>query len=170
MKQSLNPVRLLLQVLAYGLFALMLGYFSTRPAYNALQPGLAVITLSFNHAGEHAEECRLQTQEELSKLAPNMRRPMSCNRERVPVHVEMILDGKTVLDRSYSPTGLAGDGASVIYQKVTVPTGKHHIVIHMRDNRTLKGIDYQKEADIVLHEDQNLVIDFQEKQIGFVFL
>jgi len=170
MKQQLNPVRLLLQVLAYGLFALLLGYFSTRPVYNALPPGLAVITLSFNHAGQHAEECRLHTQEELSKLAPNMRRPMICSRERVPVHVRMVLDGKTILDRSYPPTGLAGDGASVIYQKVTVPAGDHHIVIQMRDNRALEGIDYQKEANIVLHEDQNLVIDFQEKQNGFVLL
>ncbi len=170
MKQSLNPLRLLLQILAYGVFALMLGYFSTRPAYDTLPAGLAVITLSFNHAGEHAEECRLQTQEELSRLAPNMRRPMSCSRRRVPIHVEMILDGKTILERSYPPTGLAGDGASVIYQKITVPAGRHHIVIHMRDNRSLKGVDYHKEADIVLHEDQNFVIDFQEKQNGFVFL
>jgi len=170
MKQSLKPLRLLLQVIAYGVFALMLGYFSTRPAYDTLQPGLAVITVSFNHAGQHVEECRRQTQEELSKLAPNMRNPMSCSRKRVPIHVELELDGKTVLARSYPPTGLAGDGDSVVYQKVTVPAGTHHLVIHLRDNRTLKGTDYQKEADIVLHEDQNFVIDFQEKQNGFVFL
>jgi len=170
MKQSLRPLRLLLQVIAYGVFALMLGYFSTRPAYNTLQPGLAVITLSFNHAGKHAHECQILTQEELSKLAPNMRRPMSCSRERVPIHVEVGLDGKTVLDRSYPPTGLAGDGASVVYQKITVPAGPHHIRIHMRDNRAQQGVDFQKEADIVLHEDQNFVIDFQEEQNGFVFL
>ncbi len=170
MKQSLKPARLLLQAIAYGAFALLLGYFSTRPAYSPLKPGLSVITLSFNHAGEHEQECRIQTQEELAKLAPNMRRPMSCSRKRVPVHVELILDGETVLDRAYPPTGLAGDGASVVYQKLTIPAGAHHIDIRMRDNRAQQGADYQQEADIDLREGQNFVIDFQEKQNGFVFL
>ncbi|RME35169.1 MAG: hypothetical protein D6786_02700 [Gammaproteobacteria bacterium] len=161
---------LLLQVLAYGLFALMLGYFSNRPVYSRLDPGQALITLSFNHAGQRLEECRRYTQEELNRLAPNMRRPMSCSRERVPVHIEILLDDRLVLSKDFPPTGLAGDAASVIYYKVTVPAGRHHLRLRMRDNREGKGFDWEREARVELDEAENFVIDFREEQGGFIFL
>ena len=165
-----EPRNLLLQALAYGLFALMLGYFSNRPVYSRLEPGQALITLSFNHAGQRKEECRRYSQEELSRMAPNMRRPMDCSRERVPVHIELELDGNRLLSHDFPPTGLASDGASVIYYKVTVPAGRHHLVIRMRDNREGKGFDWKREARIELVEAENFVIDFRREQGGFIFL
>ena len=84
------------QAIAYALFAVVIGFFATRPAYTYLEPGLAVIKLSFSHAGQHVAECRRLSQEELEQIAPNMRQPTQCPRERVPLLVEVELDGELI--------------------------------------------------------------------------
>jgi len=45
------------QVIAYALFAMVVGYFATQPAYTHLDPDQALIKLSFSHAGAHTR-CR----------------------------------------------------------------------------------------------------------------
>ncbi|OQY71510.1 MAG: hypothetical protein B6D47_06300, partial [Rhodocyclaceae bacterium UTPRO2] len=61
------------QALFYGLFAVIIGYFSTSPDYHHLDPDTALIKLSFSTQAEPVGECRERTPEELAKLAPNMR-------------------------------------------------------------------------------------------------
>lgn len=158
------------QVIAYSLFALVVGYFATRPAYTHLGPGKAVIKLSFNHAGAHVEECRQLTQEELNLLPPNMRRPMDCPRERLPLLVEVELDGELIYRDELPPSGLASDGSSSAYKKFPVDAGQHHLVTRLRDSRRTDGFDHEKSADITLTPQQNFVIDFRPELGGFLFL
>ena len=80
------------QIIAYAGFAAVVGFLATRPAYTYLDPEKALIKLSFSHAGAHKEECRRRTQEELARLPPTMRRPLDCNRERVPLLIELEID------------------------------------------------------------------------------
>src|SRR3990167_4997663 len=86
------------QVIAFTLFAIGLGYFSNSPTYTHHDPEMALIKLSFSHASQHKEECRRLSPEEIAALAPNMRRPMDCPRERVPVLVESM--GRRILGAS----------------------------------------------------------------------
>ncbi|MGD2083318.1 MAG: hypothetical protein PVF91_10145 [Chromatiales bacterium] len=158
------------QAVAYALFAGVVGYFSTSPAYTHLEPGLAVIKLSFSHAAQHKGECRRLSSEEIAALPPNMRRPLDCPRERLPVVVELVLDGKVLYQDSLAPSGVAGDGASTAYMKFPVEAGAHHLVARLRDSDRPDGYDYEKEADIRLHERESLVIDFRPAQGGFLFL
>ncbi len=158
------------QVIAYALFAVVVGHFATQPAYTHLQPGEALIKLSFSHAGAHKEECRRRTQEELERLPPNMRRPLDCNRERVPLLIELEMDGKIIYRDSLPPSGLSGDGASTAYKKFRVSTGAHRIVARLRDSRREDGFDYEQAANINLTPQQNFVIDFRPEQGGFLFL
>lgn len=158
------------QAIAYALFAGMIGYFATRPAYTHLAPDKAVIKLSFSHAGAHMEECRRLTQEELNRLPPNMRRPMDCQRERVPLLVELELDGELLYRDELPPSGLAHDGASTAYRKFPVSSGRHRIVTRLRDSRRPDGFDFEKSADITLAPEQNFVIDFRPELGGFLFL
>ena len=158
------------QAIAYSLFAIAVGYLATRPAYTYLEPGKAVIKLSFSHAGAHIEECRRLSQEELDQVAPNMRRPTQCPRERVPLLVEVILDGELVYSEALSPSGLAGDGASTAYKKFPVATGAHQLVARLRDSRRTDGFDYEQSASILLKPQQNFVIDFRPELGGFLFL
>ena len=158
------------QVVAYSLFAIIIGYLATRPAYTYFDPAKAVIKLSFSHAGQHVEECRRLSQEELELLPPNMRRPMQCPRERVSLLVEVMLDGELIYREGLPPSGLAGDGASTAYKKFPVETGSHHIMARLRDSRRTQGFDYEKSTDVTLTPQQNFVIDFRPELGGFLFM
>lgn len=158
------------QFIAYALFALVVGYFATQPAYTHLDPDKALIKLSFSHAGAHREECRQLTQEELDRLPPNMRRPMDCPRERRPLLVELELDGEILYRDELPPSGLAGDGASTAYRKFPVAAGSHQLVARLRDSRREEGFDYVKSAEVTLAPQQNFVIDFRPEFGGFLFL
>lgn len=157
------------QIVAYALFAAVVGYFSTRPAYTHLAPDEALIKLSFSHAGAHARECRKLTQEELNQLPPNMRRPTDCPRERVALLVELELDGKILYQDRLPPAGLAGDGASTAYQKFAVRAGKHRLVARLRDSRREDGFDYEQAVTMDLSPQQNFVVDFRPELGGFLF-
>lgn len=166
----ISGLRYLGQALAYALFAVFIGYFATRPAYTHLDPDKAMIKMSFSHAGAHVEECRRLSQEELNKVAPNMRRPTECLRERVPLQVELWLDGDLIYQASLAPSGVAGDGASTAYRKFPVPAGNHHLVARLRDSRRETGFDYDQSADVSLVPLQNFVIDFRPEMGGFLFM
>ncbi len=165
-----RPFQLLGQAIAYALFAGVIGYFSTSPAYTHLDPGLALIKLSFSHAGQHKGECRQRTPEEIANLPPNMRRPMDCPRERLPLLVEIVLDGELLYRGELPPSGLAGDGAATAYRKFSIAAGKHHLMARLRDSDRSTGYDYEQAADITLHPRQNFVIDFRPALGGFLFL
>ncbi len=159
------------QVLAYTLFAVTVGYLATSPAYTHLEPGMAVIKLSFSHAGDHVRPCRRLTQEELDALPPNMRRPSDCPRERIALTVELEIDGAIIYHDQLPPSGLASDGASTVYRKFPVSAGRHRIVARLRDRReTTAGFDHEKSAELELVPQQNLVIDFRPELGGFLFL
>lgn len=162
--------RYIAQFIAYALFALVVGYFATQPAYTHLDPDRALIKLSFSHAGEHSQECRRLTQEELNLLPPNMRRPMDCQRGRLSLLIELELDGEILYRDELPPSGLSGDGASTAYRKFPVSAGVHHLVARLRDTRRDDGFDYEQAAEITLTPQQNFVIDFRPELGGFLFL
>lgn len=164
-----KPLSIFLQSLAYIAFAIVVGYFSSAPAYVHHDPDKALIKLSLSHPGERKGECRRLTQEELEKLAPNMRRPMDCPRERLPVLVELTLDGDLLYRDLLPPTGLASDGASVAYARFPVQPGRHHLIARLRDSDREQGFDYEHEADIELKPQQNFVVDFRAEPEGFIF-
>ena len=107
-----RPLPLLGQAAAYLLFAAFLGIFSVAPSYTYLEADRAVIKLSFSHAGDRVGPCRRLTQEEIAALPANMRRSEECPRERLPLLVELELDGELATRRLLPPVGLHRDGAS----------------------------------------------------------
>jgi hypothetical protein len=157
------------QAIAYALFVAVIGYFATRPAYTHLDPEQAIVKLSFSHAGERKGDCRRLTPEELAEVAPNMRRPLDCPRERTPLVVEFLLDDEMMFRGELAPAGLAGDGASTMYRKFPVPPGKHRLTARLRDTVRTEGFDYESEVDVTLEPRQNFVVDFKPALGGFTF-
>jgi hypothetical protein len=164
-----NALRYLVQTLLYVPFLALIGYFSTSPAYEHLPPGEALIRLSLTHAAQRKAECRERTPEELAKLAPNMRAPLDCPRERADIEVELELDGERVFDAVAPPSGLTHDGASTVYHRLPVPAGMHRVVARLKD-RPGAGFNYTREADIKLDAGRVLVIDFHAAKGGFEFI
>jgi len=165
-----TPKNIVIQLITYLMFAILVGYFSSNPEYEFLDPDMALLKISFSHAGERKEECRRLTQEELEAMAPNMRRPLECRRERVPILIEVILDGKTLYKDQVPASGLSHDGASTVYERFRVTPGEHRLVTRMRDSRENEGFNHERSADIELKPGQNFVIDFNKDAGGFVFL
>lgn len=157
------------QALVYAAFAAVLGYFASAPSYRHFPRDMAQIKLSFAHGGGRVGECRRLTPEELAKLPPNMRKPVVCPRERVPVFVQLELDKNILYRDSLPPTGLFGDGPSRAYQRFQVAPGPHHLTARMRDSRRTEGFDYERDADIRLKPGQNFAIDFRAETEGFIF-
>ena len=157
------------QAVFYGLFVAVIGYFSTAPAYVHFPPDQALIKVSFSHAGQPLEECRVRTAEELEKLPPNMRVPMQCGRERSPVVFELELDGKPVYRAELPPAGLSRDGVSTVYQRFPVPAGRHHLRARLKDSVRVPDFNYVKEADVELAPAQVFVVEFSARTGGFIF-
>ncbi len=165
-----SVVQILGQAVVYAAFMAILGYFATLPAYTYVDPGAAVITLSFGHAGARVSECRRLTTEEIAALAPNMRRPMDCPRSRVSLLVEFELDGEVLYHASLAPSGIASDGASSVYERFVVAPGRHRVRVRLRDSRREEGFDYQMEEDVDLVPGQHLIVDFRAGTGGFRIL
>ena len=161
-----RPLSWIGQALLYGLFALLIGYFSHSPAYRHLPADQALIKLSFSHEGKRIAACRQRTAEELAKLAPNMRAPMDCPRERSPVTVEIDLDGTPVYRHVAQPSGLSKDGASTVYHRFPVHAGEHRLAIRLNDDAHAPGFNYRREETVTLKPGKVLVIDFNQEVGG----
>ena len=166
-----SPIlRAIAQLALYAGFAVVVATFSFRPSYERVAPERAVVKLSFSHAGERREPCRTLSPEELAALAANMRSGVDCPRERVPVVVELEIDGERVYRAALSPSGLAGDGPSSVYERFEVPSGPHRIRVRLRDTVRESGFDHERAVDVRLAARQSFVIDFRPELGGFQFL
>ncbi|MGP1680236.1 MAG: hypothetical protein ACTS6J_24150 [Burkholderiales bacterium] len=161
-----RPLSWIGQVLLYALFALIIGYFSGSPPYRHLPADQALIKLSFSHEGKRVSACRQRSAEELAKLAPNMRAPMDCPRERSPVTVEIDLDGTPAYRHVAMPSGLSKDGASTVYHRFPVHAGKHRLAVRLNDDARAAGFNYRREELVSLKPGKVLVIDFNQEAGG----
>ncbi len=162
-------VRYLLQAFNLAIFMALIAAFSAGPTVKQLEDGLAVVTLAFGHAGEPVRACHVRTAEELAALAPNMRAPLDCPRERSVIKVELLMDGKTILDLTIPPPGTFKDQGVDVYQNVEVPVGRHEFTVRMNDNALVDGYTYTNSYTADLAPAQLLFIDFNQRIGGFTF-
>lgn len=164
-----NVFRYLGQGAVYALIAALLGFFADTPTYRHFDADKAQLTLSLAHSGKHVRECRRLTAAEIAALPPNMRKPLDCPRERLPVLVEVELDGQLIVRESVPPSGLFGDGPSQIYKNFVIPSGSYNLVVRLRESARDEGFDYRRETRVVIAPRQRFVIGFQAEAGGFIF-
>ncbi len=162
-------MRLFREILAYALFAAVVGLLSVWPRYVLLDAEDAIISLSFSHAGKRVGECRTLSQEELNELPPNMRRPTDCPRERHPVRVELRSGDNLLYKDLLAPSGIWADGKANVYRRIVVPAGIHEIFIGMNDGVIEGGFAFQNQASVDIRPGRNLVIRFDEQSQQFLF-
>lgn len=155
-------------VIIVGITAII-GFFADAPVHHYFPDDAAQIKLSLMHTGNRAQPCRRRTPEELAAMPANMRKPLDCSRDRVPVVVSITIDGVETYRESLAPTGLFGDGRARAYKKIIVPTGRHHIAVGIRDTARTEGFDYTAAQDFDLKPGQNLVVDFAASDGGIIF-
>ena len=157
------------QAVAYGVLALLIGTFSDGPAHTYFPADMAQIKASFSHGAQRKEECRRLTPEEIAALPPNMRRPLACARERLPVVLELRLDEQLLYRGELPPSGIARDGPARVYESFAVPPGRHELLVRLRDSDRGEGFDYERRQVVELAPRQSLAIEFRAETGGFIF-
>jgi len=157
------------QAIVYAGMALWLGHFANRPVYTHLPPEQALIKLSVVHGAQRKGKCRKRTKEELEAMNPNMRTPLDCPRERLPITIQLLLDGDVLFDQSVTAAGLVHGGTTRVYRRFAVASGGHQLVARMVDSARTEGYDFERAATIELSPGENFVIDFRAEAGGFLF-
>jgi hypothetical protein len=160
-------LRFLLQVFNYSLFMGLVWFFASAPSIRLIGDDEAKLTIAFAHAGQLREPCRMLSQQELNKLAPNMRKIDDCPRERSPVTIVAELDGRLLYRASLPPPGLFGDGGVDVFYSAKVPAGKHHLELKMNDSVRVEGFNHVFAQAVTIEPAQILLVGFESQQ-GFV--
>ncbi len=159
--------RYFVQFAAFATFAVFVGYFSSSPPFQYARAESAVVKLSLSHATDRVAPCVLLTPEEVAALAPNMRRTESCERERLPLALELDVDGQRVLAMQATPAGVWGDGPASVYQRFDLPPGQYRMAVRLRDTARAEGWDYTHVEDVTLIAGRYLTITFRAENGGF---
>jgi hypothetical protein len=162
-----DVLRYLGQAFFFLVFAVLIGAFADWPRYQHFPADEALIKISFSHVSDRKVACRKRSREELMELAPNMRAQMSCPRERLPMTVEMEVDGTLRYRETVPPSGFSDDGPSRVYERIPVKAGTHRIVVRMRDSAREDGFDYVLDTSVDLVPAQVLLVDFREENKRF---
>ena len=162
-------LRIVVQAIAYAAFALVLGYLSASPAYDYASAGNATVKLSLSHAANRVKPCVRLTPRELAELAPNMRRPEQCERERLPLIVELEIDGDVVASIEAPPSGLWDDGPASVYERFEVEPGTHTVTARLRDTDRSDGWDYTHTEEASLVAGRYFTVTFRAETGGFSF-
>lgn len=157
------------QILLYGVFAVVVGYFSIAPTYRYAAPELGSIKLSLSHAADRVADCVKLTPDEINARARLGESLNECERERLPLMVEVDVDGKTVMRVTAEPSGLWSDGPASVYERMSVEAGPHTITARLRDSARETGWDHEHTEDVVLSPGRYFTIRFREENGGFTF-
>jgi hypothetical protein len=148
------------QMAFYLLFFAFIGYFADQPEFDNLVPDEALIKLAVRHSGKIIGECRVLDASEIAKLAPNMRAPLRCPREKSPLQVELSLNEKAIFVDSIEPAGMHNDGISAAFERFSVKAGPIHLSVKVNDAAGSKGFSHRFEGDYDLNPADILVVDF----------
>jgi len=162
-----KALRLLLQAVLYAAFAVVIGWLSIRPPFHYASADMATIKLSLSHATNRVVPCVKLTPEEIAKLAPNMRRTLSCERARLPLTIEIDIDGVGTVQLEAQPSGLWSDGPASVYERFDIVPGKHRITARLRDSERADGWDYEHSEEVVLEPGRYFTISFKPGNGGF---
>ncbi|MBI5874868.1 MAG: hydrogenase iron-sulfur subunit [Deltaproteobacteria bacterium] len=171
--------RLAISSIALSIPAALVFYFSDA-RYMFLNPNDSALKLSIKHAGKRLVECdeAAMLAEEAKKYSKQLRETGmaqmdvttvgSCSRERHPVYLELSIDNKKEVMKSYQPGGWKKDGASFVYEKFILKPGSHSLLIKMRDGKNGERFDYVFEGSIESKSGQIMAIDFDERSKRFL--
>ena len=156
------------QAALFALFAVFIGYFSTAPRYRHLPEDAALLRLSFKHPGKITADCRQRSAEELAKMPAQLRTQADCPRERSPVRVRVEFDGGTLIEDTFSPSGLSRDGAAAGYRRVPIAAGEHRVRVQFNDDVRVPGYNFEREQTITAVPGQVILIDFNAERGGIL--
>lgn len=150
-------------------------YFLSDLSYSYYPTDAGVLKIAFKHTGTRVSDCEeadlikkegeryRQQLKDTKQVKMNIEKLAKCPRERHPVMVELFIDGKLVLDKSYSPTGLKKDMASYIYDEFPISTGEHTFRMLLYDTGKKDSPSYTLDRSTVVKPREVKVIWLSDK-------
>ncbi|MGL4563818.1 MAG: hypothetical protein ACRCVD_00870 [Halioglobus sp.] len=157
-----DAARYLGQALLYALFFLPIAYFTQQPVYRTLAEDMAELKIAVRHAGKTIGACTPVAAGVYTPLPGDKQRPEICPRERSPLQLELLLDGKTLYRATVPASGLHNDGVSSIYRRFAIPAGSHRLQLRMNDDVAQTDYPWVLDQEVELRPAQVMVASFKE--------
>lgn len=138
-----------------------LGAFAAWP-WTASDPGAAMVRVSVKHVTRLTRAAGALSPEELAKLPVHMRPPdatRAATGRRTDATLTVQVDGRTVLTRTYRPTGLRHDGPTYGYEEIPLPPGRHRLTVRLADTGGAAGEDRSLTREIELAPGQAPLVE-----------
>lgn len=160
------------------IFTAMLFLLFTKPTYSMYSKESSLIKFTFKKAGKFATEGKELTKQDTETKLKHMQKTqsqfqsmrMEYGRERLPTYVEIDLDGKRVLSKTYYPTGLRRDGSTFAYEEIPIAPGTYEMNIRMRDSKGDAPFEYTFEQKIKASVGKVAIVDFDRVKNRFFIL
>jgi hypothetical protein len=162
-----NVLKRVLQVLVISLMLAAIGYFADSPAYRVLDDIETEIKLVVRHSGKLIGECTAYSPEEIAEQAANMRRALSCPREKSPLLVELLIGDEVIYENTVHPSGIHSDGVIALYKNFHVPKGTASIELRVKDRASAEEYSHRMREDLQLTSASILVVEFTDRGIAF---
>jgi len=162
-------LRLVLQVVFFVAFATFVVRFSTTPRYEYASPEMAVLKFSLSHAAQRIKPCVQLTVEQIAAMPANDRHPARCERERLPLTLQLEVDGDLLVNVEAVPAGVWKDGAASVYERFDIEPGAHRLTVRLRDSARTTGWDYVRSDDVELEAGRYFTVTFSAAAGGFEF-
>jgi hypothetical protein len=94
----------------------------------------AALRLSWR-ARARVQECRDRTAEELAKLPAHLRQPRECQDIPIDYHLELSIDGTTVLDEVLRHHGVRSSRPLFVDRTLKIAPGRRHVVVSWQPQR-----------------------------------
>lgn len=107
--------------------------------------------------GERYREILAQT----GKANMKLQKIGDCSRERHPVVLELYIDDKMFMKKSYKPAGWEKDGASFIYENLKLSSKTHNVTVKIRDS--IYSEPYVLNESLDFKKGESRIISFDEK-------
>ncbi len=146
----------------------------TAVPYPFYSDDVAVLKVAFQHTGKRVipydeikalKERAKQYREELKnerQVRMSLKSRQGATRERFPLEMELIVDGKKLLDKEYQAMGRQRDMAAVVYDAFELKPGTHHIRAVMKDSKREDAISYVFEDTVEFNPRDVKVITFDQ--------
>ncbi len=166
--------------IAVSLIPFVFIYMLSAAEFSFYAPEDSMLKIAFKHSGKRLEECdeesfllreaeryrRENRESQGVRMDIGLLEKTGCSRERYPVELRLMVDGKVLLDKVYPPVGLRKDGASFIYERFLLESGIHEIEITMKDGKDSPPYVLKKKVEFPAKK--ILLVRFDDKKDSLV--
>ncbi len=143
-------------------------YLSSLPRYTFRNADRSELMLTFKHTSHRVHECAAVEKATYIAGIHNLKHSQNAGalcggRERHPVGIRLVMDGKVMVNKDIPPLGWRHDSTVFVFEKFIVPPGEHSLVMAMRDSgKTGENYDFRYEGIARFEQGKIVVVDFDD--------